>query len=383
MYFLLFMGGWGAVLPFINLFMARQGLSGTQIGGIIAAGAFFSLFAASFWTQLHVDSENPLAILAFTLIVSGLVTLLLGLQTAFLGIAIFYCLRMIFTAAHVTTGDLLALYVISGTQVCYGTIRFWGSLGWAIVVLITGWMNQKYSIRHGFFLYAALNLAAVFTLIAIREKPGGSAQARRNPLQYFKAIQDVSGLAPLLGINVLQLIISVGNLGIVNFETLYLNNLGAAEVLIGISCMVSSVVELPAMPLADRLIRKYGIRQMLLLALMINSIMRGLVLLLPGIWMIIVTRAVGGIAYSLLTVAIVESANRLSDRRHSGTALVVLAVIVPTVTSMLFSPLFGLLYDVFNTRFLYLVSLSGYLIAAFWLLWWKQPASSTPESCLK
>lgn len=122
---------------------------------------------------------------------------------------------------------------------------------------------------------------------------------------------------------------------------------------------------------------------MLLLALMINSIMRGLVLLLPGIWMIIVTRAVGGIAYSLLTVAIVESANRLSDRRHSGTALVVLAVIVPTVTSMLFSPLFGLLYDVFNTRFLYLVSLSGYLIAAFWLLWWKQPASSTPESCLK
>ncbi len=375
-FFFFLLGGGGAVGPFLNLFLARQGLDGVRIGWILALGSFITLLAAPFWTRIHSENRRPLFYLQFSLLLSALISLILADQTAFLWLTLVYAIRVFFSAGHIPVADILALQITEGTGQEYGSVRWWGSFGWAAIVLVTGWIIQQTSLKSAFYLYAFFMIIVLFLLGQIRIPPIALPAANRGKTSgYLQLFGRIFRTPVLFGLSLMLLIIGVGNLGILQFETLFLDQLGAKESLIGIAGMVSSVVEIAGMPLADKLIRKKKPLFVLLISLAMNCFLRLLVYLFPSVFMIILARAAGGIAFSFYTVALIKCISIHTEAAETGMVLMFLTIVIPSFINILFTPVAGYIYDTAGPHNLYLISVAGYLIGYFVLRFFRKATS--------
>ena len=368
-YFFVLLGGGGAVTPFLNLFLSRQNLDGVQIGWILAIGSMITLFAAPIWTRVHSETGRPLVYLQISLILTAAVTIFLCYQTAFIWLAVFYAIRVLFSAGHLPVSDILALQVTDDTSEGYGSVRVWGSFGWAVIVLGTGWIIQQTTMKSAFFLFSFFMLTGAFLLSQIRIKPKPVPAANRiNSSGYLKLITKMLKSPSLAGVSVMLIIIGIANLGIAQFETLYLDELGAKESLIGIAGMVSSAIEVPGMLWTDRLIRRRKPVIILMIGLVMFCFLRLLVFLFPSVFMIIFTRAAGGIAFSFYTVALIKCISLQTRANETGTVLVILTVIIPSIVNIIFTPIAGFAYDRVGVHRLYILSLAGYALGTLVLL---------------
>lgn len=358
-------GSFGAIAPFINVYMVRQGLSGTKVGIVITAASVLGLYFAPFWTRAHTTHRRPLTILSLTLIGAGISAVLLGYQVTFIGIIVMNSLRALFNSAHFSIVDMLALSAMKGTDAGYGSIRFLGSLGWAVIVLFTGWLAQRTNIRVGFFVYLAFNLISVFLISLLREKERFShARDSQTKINYLSETVRLFSDPVIRTLSFTLLIVGIGNGGILNFETIYLDRLGASGFILGIYSMASAGVEVIAMPLTDRILRKHNFQNIMMIAMLLNCLQRLFIILFPAIGSILGMRLFTGITYSMVTVGQVQWINRVLPESRVGAALVILTVTLPTLISMFISPIYGMIYDDLGPLWLYALAGVFYLFAA-------------------
>jgi PPP family 3-phenylpropionic acid transporter len=362
-------GSLGALLPFVNVYMVRQGLNGTQVGIAVTVASLVVLYFAPYWTGIHSTHRQPLVVLSLTLAGAGVAAIIFGYQTTFIGITLFNALRSAFYAAHFSISDVLVLSAIKGTDVGYGSIRLYGSVGWALIVLFTGWLTQRTNIRAGFYVYFAFNIISIVLISLLREKERFALKAESHTkVNYRKEIIHLFSDPIIRSLSYMLLIIGIGNAGVLNFETIYLDRLGATEFLIGIYSMASASVEVLAMPLTDYALRKFDLTKVLILGLFTFFLLRLSVILFPAVHTIIITRFLTGFAYSIVTVGQVVWINRSYPASLSGAVLVILTITLPTLISLVFSPLTGIVYDNFGPAWLYIIAAVFYLLGMIVLM---------------
>ena len=98
-YYFTFMGGWGFILPFINLFYVSLGLSGTQIGTIGSVSSLVGLIVSPLIVSEIKKRPQARGILQASLMLGAIAYFVLGQQTAFLPI-----LLIVFFQALVGSG---------------------------------------------------------------------------------------------------------------------------------------------------------------------------------------------------------------------------------------------------------------------------------------
>ncbi len=80
-YYFLWLGGLGFFWPFFNLFCARLGLNGTQIGWIASIAALMALIFSPIWTDIAAKSGKGRLILQISLIATASFAIILGQQS--------------------------------------------------------------------------------------------------------------------------------------------------------------------------------------------------------------------------------------------------------------------------------------------------------------
>src|SRR5574338_37011 len=149
-YYFAFMGGWGFVLPFVNLFYVSIGLNGKEIGTIASLSAIVGLFVSPIVVTEIKKLPQSRTILQLCLILGAMGYFLLGRQTIFLAILIIIFFHTVVTSAVMPTSDAMAVSVAQDHATGYGSIRLWASVGWVIVVLSAGWLIERLGYQAGF-----------------------------------------------------------------------------------------------------------------------------------------------------------------------------------------------------------------------------------------
>ncbi len=260
LYYFIYIGGSGFLWPFLALFYARQGLSGTQIGVLGSIGALIALIAAPLWGRWSDRAVGPHRLLQLSFFASMISMLIVSQQTVFLIIALLIGLNEFATAGSDPLSTVLALKPGKGSNnTGFGSIRLWGSLGWAIVVFSSGWVIERTGIFSAFLGYAVAMAASILLLgmmVSQRNrntKPG--TVVRHNPQELLRHLLR---RPMLLGLAAALMVSWISRLGVGQFEPLYMESLGAGETIIGLASSIGAVVELPAMIWADQLIKKFG-----------------------------------------------------------------------------------------------------------------------------
>jgi PPP family 3-phenylpropionic acid transporter len=163
-YYFAFMGGWGCILPFMNLFYVSLGLTGKEIGSFASISAIVGLFAAPLWVTQSRKQPNPGRFLQMAVALGALAYLLIANQTSFWPIAAVVFFQALVSAGISPMSDALAVNVARAADTGYGSVRVWGSVGWIVTVLTAGRLIEYLGFKIG-FLGTALGFVIALTLL--------------------------------------------------------------------------------------------------------------------------------------------------------------------------------------------------------------------------
>ncbi|TLN00028.1 MFS transporter, partial [bacterium] len=238
LYFLVFYVGMGAVDPFINLYYVERHLSGTQIGWIGTLCAVSALLSAPLWGRVSDNSRRPKRWLQAAMLISGLALFLLSRQTTFLFLALFAGVNALVGPGVDPLMSVQAMDVVETEKTAgFGSIRLWGSLGYALAAPLGGWVIQHLNISMAFNIYAAGMLVSALILVFVSMK----SRVRQTVDAALEAVKSVSVQTVARGIwknrevmgLILASIVMWGLGGGTRFEAVYLTQLGVKTSVIG------------------------------------------------------------------------------------------------------------------------------------------------------
>lgn len=379
-YYFTFMGGWGFILPFVNLFYISLGLTGKQIGTIGSLSAVVSLVLSPIVVTEIKKLPQARLILQFCLVMGAFGYFLLGHQVLFVAILVVIFFHTMITAGIMPTSDAMAVSVSQEAGTGYGSVRVWASLGWIISVLLSGALIERFGFGAGFLGLALMWITGAGLLLFIQPR-------------YFVAHIDIELSKPsiktalrhvfhdrtLLGFAVAVIFIGFLNNGVLQFENVFLSELGASKQLISVAGILSAVVELPFMIFADRFVRRVGAHRVMLLALSMIVFQRAAVLVFPFIATIMLVRFLGGTSFSFYTIAYMGIISSRTKASETGTVLALYTVTLAGLVNMFAAPISGAIFDAIGARWLYALAMTGYALGGL-VLWFTRPLENESDS---
>ncbi len=367
-YYLLLGVGGGFLSPFISLFYQQQGLSGTEIGLLATFAGMAALVAAPLWGHLSDAAAHPRRWLQLELVASCLCLLLLSQQAAFLPIALFVVLNALVNAGSSPSSDALVMTVLNKIRSGFGSVRLFASLGWAIAALLSGWLIEQWGLFVIFIGYVIGygSGAGAVSLIHLPPRSVSRTLAQQPRLSVRRTLRDVLHNQRLRGLAIALVIFGFTMYGLRSFEALYLKQLGAPSIIVGLMSTIGATVELPGMLWADRLVRRHGAARVLRFSFTLEVVRLSVVLLVPAVPTLLLMRAVGGISFSWYVVSVLGFIYESVPEQRVATTLALFNVTLPAVINMAAAPTSGFIFDQVGGYWLYALGAVGSVIA--WLM---------------
>jgi MFS transporter, PPP family, 3-phenylpropionic acid transporter len=381
-YYFAFMGGWGFILPFINLFYVSLGLTGAQIGTVGSVSSIVGLVISPILVSEIKKRPQARSILQASLMLGAIFYFLLGQQTIFLTILVIVFFQALVGAGIMPASDAMAVHVSEEAGMGYGSVRVWASVGWILTVPTSGWLIERFGFEAGFLGVSLMWLTGALLTLLIHPRYFVSAHLAGQPKSNLRtAFHQIARDRTLLGYAVALVFIGSLNNGVLQFENVFLSDLGASKLLISFAGILSAIVELPFMVFADRYVRRVGAHRVMLFAICMLFCQRATVLLLPSIATIMIVRFIGGVSFSFMTIASVFLISSRTDPRETGTVLAIYTVTLAGLVNVLAAPISGTIFDAIGPRWLYAFSVVGYGLG-FLSMWLTKPLPSQ-QSLLK
>jgi len=373
LYYFTFMGGWGFILPFANLFYISLGFSGKQIGFISSTSAIVGMIASPIWVSTVKRHPAAQRILQIAIILGALGYYFIGRQTNFLPIIFVIFLHSLAASGVMPLSDSMAVTVSQESGMGYGSVRVWASLGWIASVLLSGQLVEHFGYIAAFIGVASMWVISSTVVFFIHPRYFTHSQTQDQPRPSLRvAIRRVFQDRTLLGFAVALVAIGFLNSGVLQFENVFLAQLGASKSLISVAGILSAIVELPFMIYADRFVHRVGAHRLMLIALSLTFFQRLTILLLPFIPTIMIVRFIGGVAFSFYTISFVGLISSRTQSTETGTVLALFTVTIAGLVNIIAAPVGGAIFDAVGARWLYAFSAIGYIIAAI-SLWLTRP----------
>lgn len=378
-YYFAFMGGWGFILPFINLFYVSLGLSGTQIGTIGSVSSIVGLIVSPIIVTEIKKRPQARGILQASLMLGAIAYFLLGHQTSFLPIVLIVFLQALVGSGVMPASDAMAVHVSEEAGTGYGSVRAWASVGWIMTVLSSGWLIERKGFEAGFLGVSLMWLLGALITLLIQPRYFISpnlvtSQRTGQPKSNLRTVlKHIMSDRTLVGYAIALIFMGFLNNGVLQFENVFLSQLGASKQLISVAGILSAIVEIPFMVYADRYVRRRGPHRVLLLAVAMTLFQRATVLVFPSIATIMIVRFLGGTAFSFLTISSVFLISSRTQQNETGTILAIYTVTLSGFVNVLAAPISGAIFDAIGARWLYALAVLGYS-SGLLSLWLTRPS---------
>lgn len=247
-------GSIAIIMTFFPIYFQSAGLSEVEIGLIMASGPFISILANPTWGYWSDRLQNLRLILIIMLLGNVLIVqFVFHFHVGWMAwVFTFMLLFFFFQTPLFSQSNTLILNAIEGTNLRFGSIRFWGSLGYALLAIAVGPILTGMGVDHLWVLYTIL----IFITIALcLQLPRGKVENIRKiqPGEYRKAL---FASPYFLIFIILGILISVPNSINGMFVSLYIDQLGGSMTMIGMAAFTSAFLEIPVFILMDRYLKE-------------------------------------------------------------------------------------------------------------------------------
>lgn len=306
LYYFLFYGAISFLFPFLALFYQSQGLTGSQIGLLAAVSPMIATFGAPLWTGA-ADATRRHKLIAIVSILGVVTVALIFPQVAsFSGLLLMVCLYAFFASPIGSLSDSAVLALLGEGKERYGRIRLWGTVGYGAVAPLAGGLVGRLGLEWVFWGYAILMLAGLVILSQIPFRQSLSGGSFRGGIRVL-----LTNRAWMLFL-VMVFIAGTGMATINNYLFIYMEGLGSSKPLMGFALTVSTLSEIPAMFFSDRLLRRFGARGMLVIAMTAIGVRLVCYSLAVQPWTVLVIQLIHGLTFAVIFIAGVHFADQIA-----------------------------------------------------------------------
>lgn len=356
----------GLIGPYLVLFLIEKNFSGAQIGILMGMMPIAGMFFQPVWSYLSDVMNKRRILIVFASL--GLIVASLGMGFADSFIAVFGWV-VLFSAMYapispIATASALDYLESIGAVDDFGTLRMWGSVGFAVSSVLMGalFLDQ-------ILLYFPWFAGGIFLTLAL---VGLLLPEARQPYTYtgFKDLRLVVRGQQFITFLFASVFLGA-TMGIYNnYMTLFLQEIDTASWLIGVIISLQAIVEVPMMMLAPYLLKRVAIKW-LLLAGAVAFLLRWLLysFIRQPAW-IVPTQILNGVGVFSFFVVGVAYVDRLVDPKWRATGQALYGIAMMSIGSGLGIYSAGLIIErygvssvwVFNSV-LGLVALGLYLVS--------------------
>lgn len=353
---------WGIVglyQPFAFVYFSQRGISSEQIGWLSAIFALCVLLVSPLVSRL-ADRTN-LRVPALAICVAGYGAMLVVLPAArdFLPLALLYLILNVFHAPIGPVADSLVVRMAAHHRLNFGGMRLWGSLIFAAISAVAGlvWQSAGYGVMFpvsGVLMVLVAGAAMLLSEGAVTAEDASPQHAGASTAWW----RDVRFMLMLASLFLIGATFAMAW----TFESIYVTYLGGSQALIGGMIGLSALCELPPMLYTQRLMRRIGDINTLLLAFLMLGLSYFGYWLADGTWSILAVNVVKGLGFGLFYISAVVIVDRRAPHGLASTYQGLMSAVAFGLAPVLIGPVGGWIYGTFEPRSLFLVS--GFMVIA-------------------
>lgn len=321
-YFLYF-GHIGVIVPYLGVFLDGRGFSSQQIGELFAIITLAKILAPNIWSYIADKLDHGLLLLRFGALLTCLSTGLAYLDNGFWVVTAALACMMMFATAILPQIEVVTMDCVQGDPQRYSRLRMWGSLGFIAFTVGLGALLDVTSTN--MVLYAtSLILFAVFisTLLIRSVKHDKHADKLSDGKNEWRKVISLPFICFIVSAGLLQM--SMGPY--YGFFALYSGELGYTGTQTGIFLALGVVAEIGIFLVAGKLIRYFGIKWLIIIAMWLTALRWLMLAYTPDTWWLLsISQLLHAFSFGVTHAASVSFIHRFfAPRFHSqGQALYV------------------------------------------------------------
>jgi len=261
-------GAFAVLYTFFPIYFSQQGLSKLEIGMIMAGGPLISVLANPFWGYISDRNQNIRKSIIFLLCGNLIVVQFVFHTSVFVLLYALMLIFFFFVSPLNSQGNSLILNAIEGSKHKFGSFRLWGSLGYAVTALSTGPVIIAIGMSKLWLVYTFMMITSLLFTFGM---PKGEVAATTTGGFSSKGYGQVFRNKRFLLFLLLGVLIAVPNSSNSTFVSIYIQELGGSEVVIGSAAFISAFFEIFVFLALDRFIKR-DTRYMLLALTVVSAL---------------------------------------------------------------------------------------------------------------
>lgn len=313
-----------AAASFTVVFLQENGMTSDRVGQIMASLNALGIIAPPIWGMVSDRLRSSKKVLILCLGVGSLVYALLPGAYALSGgsIAALVTVLALSSFFRNPATSLKDSWIISGVNATpglkYGTIRLWGSIGYAIMCYGIGvFMARTGTARHTFYIYALMNIPLIILLMRSPDHTATTGQrVSFRDLKLGRLFKNYY----LVTFLVANMALSLPMYATYTFLPYLLTDISGSSQSLGNVFAVKALMEVPTLLAAAWLTRKVGIRNMIFISGALYMAEQLLYMLCGATWQVMGVMMINGLASGVHFACSINYLYRMAPEGLSATA---------------------------------------------------------------
>lgn len=348
-YYFFFFIAFGALYTMLPLFLEGKGLSKQQASSIMAVGPVVTVLFQPIWGMICDRYNAQRKVLIGTLIAAATIGLIYSFGDTYLLYLILFAGMALFHSSGVPILDSISLSYTQKHGGDYGSLRLWGAIGFAVASWGAGVIAEATDLSAIFYIYTAAMIICVFLT---RGLPQESTPLAGNMLHGVKRLFFIPRYLLLMLSTFLVFGVIQANNALYGF---FYMGIGGTVAGVGLSFLIAAGSEAPVMRFAGKLIRRYGMIPVLILAATVSSMRWIFYGTEPSAVLVMWLLFMQGISVGLYLPAAAQLVREVSPPEIQVTALGIYSAVGHGLGAMTWTMVGGVLadkYDIFTTYWL-------------------------------
>ncbi|WAH36115.1 MFS transporter [Alicyclobacillus dauci] len=349
----------GILVPYISILLEHDGFQSGTVGIVMAIGTFISLLTQPIWGYVVDRFQMTRLTLAMSSMFPGLLAILFDANWLWV-IVLANSLWNIFTSPQSPISDAYTVVNAPRAGATYGSVRMFGSLGFAIGGYLSGEYLARFPVTSLWIPYlvvAALGAAIAFYFPQDRVEFASTISIRSGITSLMRNKRFVFFL--LGGFLVSQTLTAFNTYFALTFRAM-----GGSLAMTGVAFFIASGTNVPAMLIARNVIQRLGRERTLLIACVAYVLRWAVQAFLPIPWLALVIQILHGISFGFYYVAAVDFVSENASRDMQATAQSIFGMICSGLAGIVGNLLNGFLLRYGGPELMYSVCMVSSLIGA-------------------
>lgn len=361
--------GWGVYQPYLSLLFKQKGFTGVQIGMLSALLPAASLFVPPLVGLVTDRYRGRRSFLAGTALLSvPFLACAIGLnQFAYVVVAVSVFMVLICGAPPVADG--MTIEVLGERTHLYGSVRLWGSIGYAVGVLATG--KALESAGWGMVLGVYLVSGGLAAAAALSVSEGGGERQPPSQVTWLRGLGSLAGNRLLLAFLTIVFLQRIATIIYLNFFSLFLADLKMGSGLIGVIWTVGAVFEILIMALSQGILKRFGSKVLYLTGLVGNLVRWSLYSFVSNQSLIVATQLLHGLGPGAATVGAIAIMDEQTPAGLKTTGQGILFAVMTGLAGLVGTVMGGFMLDRLGIRKLFVLSawleLTSIILFGLWV----------------